>query len=686
MKNILFLLLGTLLFGTAFASPVDSSDTAFPVKLPFKKKVKYADNHFEVGNYFEALELYQELYEDKKEDVYIEHQMAECYRLARDYKNGVKYYKKVASADADDYPSSRFYYGECLQKTGEPEQAKSQYSKFVKADHKGLDDLSRIAKSRIKACEYAMSYQAPADPSHEIIHLDEPLNQPWTDYAPQVLDQKYLYYSSLNNDTATNRRFMKYGMFLSHIYRSELQTDGTWGKGEIIDRPANSDLLHSGNTAFTPDGQKMYFTHCEDNGNNSVTCKILFSKRRGDEWSTPKELSEIVNKPETDNTHPAVAQGPGRKDLLYFVSDREGGKGGYDIWHVEVDANGRASNLTNLDAANTEDNEYTPYYHTKRKLLYFSSAGLPGFGGYDVFKLRGNSEDGWDTPINMGQPVNSTVDDIYFTAGESKKLFYMVSNRPGIIGLKSETCCDDIFKVKDLYKPFFAVSGLAYEKEDSITLSDTKLDAYTIELYDITSGTPKLIKKASSDASGVFFADALSVDRKYSVKFQQEGYFSDTRTFNTMGLEEPDTFSITGGLERIRKDKAYTLSNIYYAYKSTKLTKDSEQALDELYSLMMENPLIIIELSSHTDSIGSDGYNERLSQKRAQSCVDYLTLVKKVPLDRILAKGYGETLPVAPNSLPNGKDNPDGRAKNRRTEYRIVGELEFGGDKVIMKP
>lgn len=319
-----------------------------------------------------------------------------------------------------------------------------------------------------------------------------------------------------------------------------------------------------------------------------------------------------------------------------------------------------------------------PFYYEKSSSLYFSSNGHKGLGGFDIFYAKGSKSE-YEATVNGGYPLNSSADDTYFTTGEDKKTYYLVSNRPGIIGLKSETCCDDIFKAYNNFIPEFAVAGDFISKLNDAT---SPLSGVKVIITDVTDGKETVVSKDSVNATSYIFK--LKPEKKYNIKYQAKDHFPEYVSVSTVGLEDSDTFTYNITLNKIVKNKAYTLAQIYYDYKSAVLREESKVVLDTLYAMLIENPELVIELSSHTDSIGSDSYNDKLSQGRAESCANYL-FSKGIPKDRVVAKGYGERVPVAPNSLPNRKDNPEGRQKNRRTEYKIIGELKNKDDKIIFK-
>jgi OOP family OmpA-OmpF porin len=671
------IIIATLLAGISLSTFAQEEESVLdtprdPLEgLSYKKRLKYADEAFEYGNYFQALDLYKSFLEERPGSNQLYYKIGYCYMEARDYKSAEKYLSQAiesGNTDAQTY----YYKALMLNQQGKYDAAQSTYSKAMQ---KGESPWSEWAKKKRKACDFAKE-QVKDSVNYKITHLEQPINGPYTDYAPKVFNQN-LYYSSLNTDSILNQQFYRENKkHYSRIYMSTKLGDN-WVQGEPLSYPINGSDFHSGNYALTSDGNRVYFTKCQDEGNANVTCKIYQSTKKGGIWSEPIELGSGVNASKANNTHPAVAEGEDF-DILYFSSDRDNGQGGYDIYSAEVGENGKISNVQNLGATiNTSGDEKTPFYNAQKELLYFTSNLHLGLGGFDNFSTE-KTEEGWATPVNLGYPINSSADDQFYATGENKKTYYFVSNRPGIIGLKSETCCDDIFKAKDLFIPVFAVEGNLLEQVDSNTTKP--LQGVTIAVYDVTNGSRTLVSMdtVSSDS----YIRPLKAERKYEVEYKKPGYFAINKDISTMGIEESDTFSTDVAFEKIRKDKSYTLSNIYYAYNSSELNEDSKETLDLLYTILQDNESLVFELSSHTDSIGSKGYNERLSQKRAQACVDYL-LEKGISEDQLIAKGYGESKPIAPNTSSDGTDNPEGRAKNRRTEYRIIGELDHKGDEII---
>ncbi len=215
------------------------------------------------------------------------------------------------------------------------------------------------------------------------------------------------------------------------------------------------------------------------------------------------------------------------------------------------------------------------------------------------------------------------------------------------------------------------LQGIVHEQGDA---EQKPLDNATIALFDITENDKQLVAEMKNLVS-TGYEFTLTPNRKYELKASCAEHFSTYKKFNTVGLESSATMHESIGLTRIEQNKSYRLDNIYYEYASAKLTDASKVVLDSLHRLLTENPKIIIELGAHTDSKGSADYNQKLSQKRAESCVDYL-LEKEIPSERLIPKGYGESEAVASNECIDGSDNPDGRAQNRRTEFKIIGDVK----------
>jgi peptidoglycan-associated lipoprotein len=321
-----------------------------------------------------------------------------------------------------------------------------------------------------------------------------------------------------------------------------------------------------------------------------------------------------------------------------------------------------------------------PYvtYGASFDIRILQSDGRAGFGGYDIYSTTGSTSV-WSVPENVGTPINSSVNDQWYVAQSGGEKGYFVSNRSGIISLKSETCCPDIFTFQYINAINVALRGKIFEKADSGAAKELVGAKITISVVDEESNESVAISEQSSEKGKRYFNN-LKLDKQYKVTASKAGYLSSSIILNTKNITKTDTLLRDLYLSKIDKNKAYRLNNIYYDFDKSNLRESSTKTLDSLYSILVENPLIIIELGSHTDSRGSDEYNLDLSQKRAQSCVDYL-IKKGIAKDRIVPKGYGESKPLQDCSkIPDCPTSSGGDCEchqlNRRTEFKIIGELD----------
>jgi outer membrane protein OmpA-like peptidoglycan-associated protein len=263
---------------------------------------------------------------------------------------------------------------------------------------------------------------------------------------------------------------------------------------------------------------------------------------------------------------------------------------------------------------------------------------------------------------------------------------FVSSNREGSIALKHQYCCFDLYEHKKTIH--LAIDLLVYKSETKHIIknvfdhnkeeyaSKTIIDSTDVKLYlvsDSIGGDDILIKEIPVDKSGKLLLK-LDQGEKYRFIVSRPGYFANGFEFSTKNMTKSDTIFQPVGLHNLSK-QPIIIPNIYYEFDKANLTSESTITIDTtIYKILLENPDIIVEIGSHTDARGSDQYNITLSQKRAESVVNYL-ISKKIEPRRLRAKGYGETKFIAPNEKPDGSDDPDGRQKNRRTEFRIVGEI-----------
>lgn len=659
-----------------------STDFCFAQKkksMSVKDKLKTADRLLQEGIYYSAIDFYKEVAEEQSDNDYVANQLAETYFTTRDYKNAEAWYKKVITIDATKYPKAQYKYAMSLKMQGKYEAAKTEFTAAVKKlEDTPIDGINykKMAKSEISACEFAMKEIKNPKPVR-IKNAGSDINAAYSEFAP-IPNGEDLYYSSFRSDTVISFDDKTKEKFLTQIYK--VKREGSSFSGKIPLPPViNDGENHNGNGTFSLNVKKFYFTRCTSAADNpnKLTCSIYVSELKNDEWQAPSALPKEINDPGSTTTQPAIGVDKTGKEVLYFVSDRkEGGQGGKDIWYSVIGKDGFTPPKNLGKKINTSGDEATPFYDRKFKIFYFSSNGHPGLGGYDIFKSEGNLKK-MTSPENLGFPINSSVDDMYFVADESGR-GYLTSNRIGSMSLKSETCCDDIFVFEWIDKINVAVKGYVFEVGDS---THKPIEGATVSLYSIDKEANENVVMANivTEKDKMYFFDLLP-DKEYRLSASKKGFFSGKGLFleyadiSTKNITKSDTLIADLYLQRMKQNVGYVIKNIYYDFDKATLRSESVSSLDSMLMLLNEHPEIKVELGSHTDSKGTDDYNIKLSQKRAESVVSYL-IQKGIPANRLVAKGYGETQPVALNENADKSDNPEGRQLNRRTEFKIIGEV-----------
>jgi outer membrane protein OmpA-like peptidoglycan-associated protein len=469
-----------------------------------------------------------------------------------------------------------------------------------------------------------------------------------------------------------------------------------------FDTIVNGNNMNTGNGAFSYDRKRFYFSRCEkDPDLGKIICKILVSNLENNEWQQPVELPSIINTKHTSNSMPVIGVSRANSDVIYFVSDRSEGRGGLDIWFSYYDPKkDEWKQPKNCGRKiNTVSDEITPYYNVDTKSLYFSSDRLPTLGGFDIYKAVGEAGN-FSAPQRVQYPISSGYDDLYYVLEDSRERGFFTSNRPGGYSLRHETCCDDIYEF--VYTDFIniAVTGKIFGITDSLffksieqqykndmTIEIDVLDQsndiellynYPVNLYmiDPYSGKERFVKMFETESlSGKYFF-SLEPEMDYIITVKDFNDEEKRLSFTTRNITYSDTLELDALLISTFPKHPIIIQNIYYEFARAELTKQAKATIDKtIYQMMNSFPNIIVEISSHTDSVGSDRLNDKLSQDRAQSVVDYL-ISKGIDKERLTAIGYGRHNPIAPNTNPDGSDNPDGRQKNRRTEFKIIGHLE----------
>ncbi|MBU2020346.1 MAG: OmpA family protein [Bacteroidetes bacterium] len=600
-------------------------------------------------------------------------ELAPLYAATNNYPKAEEYYQKIVNSKySKKHPEALYYLARAQKNNKKYTLANENFLKFKKRASEIDDDpIKKLYKVDLAGIEMAL-IEKKDSVTFVVANLGENINQPHIEFNPIAYGEDGLIYGSFPENT--EKIYSMEGIESVELPKRKLflaeKIEGEWYKMGEFRGPFNSNEADVGNGCFSLDSSRFFFTKCAPDVLGKNICKIYTTELIGSTWSKPELLSDVINMPGFTASHPTIGRESKRNyEVLYFVSDREGSKGGMDIWFSEFDTRKKAYKKARNAGSriNTVGNEMTPFYDLPTKTLYFSSNGHPSFGGLDIFKVVGETSK-WLEVINIGSDINSSADDLDYALKPSGKGGYFVSNRPGGKSLYHATCCDDIYTFENTkYIDITTTICLTDEKGNLLNGKQTVL----LYVQDTTGKT--MIQTLTSEDNCVTFS--LRPEMKYSLEGKKEGYFTNSISLQTNGMVKDQ--NLKQKIQMTEKPlEPVIISDIKYDFDSPNLTPRSKSIIDTTLLLLFKKyPTLQFEISSHTDSKGSDEYNLKLSQKRAESVVNYLKS-KGVPERQMIPRGYGETRPIALNENSDGTDNPQGRDKNRRTEFKIIGEIE----------
>ncbi|MEZ5070397.1 MAG: OmpA family protein [Bacteroidales bacterium] len=522
------------------------------------------------------------------------------------------------------------------------------YFAFPSERTRNREGAERIREKCRFALE-AMKHPVPFRPENLGIGINSKYNEYWPCLS---VDEQTLMF------TVMLPRVPERGMDPRNLHEDFFvaRKSGTeWGIRNNAGPPLNT-LDNEGAHSMTADGKYLYFTAC-NRRDGKGQCDIYLSRLVNGRWSAPVNLGSPVNSGNSEK-HPTVSA-DGR--ILYFASDRPGGKGGYDLW-MSVKQEGRWTAPVNLgDSINTPDMEQSPFIHPDQHSLYFSSSGWPGMGQGDLFLARRKGDGTWSAPRNLGYPINTFSNEIGLSVNARGDRAYFASDR----GSGTDT---DIytFELPPAVKPVL-VSYMTGRTYDARSMKGV---VSVIQLIDLAT-EETVMEMESAEGEGDFLFP-LPTDRDYALNVSAGGYlfYSENFTFSGQhGQNDPLRRDIP--LDRVEVGRAVVLNNIFFEVDSHELLPTSVAELHKILAFLQGNPGIRVEIGGHTDNTGSAAHNQTLSEARARAVVDFLT-GKGIQSPRLEYKGYADRVPVADNTTE------EGRAHNRRTELKIVGSAEQG--------
>lgn len=636
--------------------------------------LKKAYKSYEVGEYYTSADLFKRSLKKIKrrdEKAQVTFLMAECYRLTnQNLKADAKYKQVIRSKYADSI--SYLYAGLVELKINKLRDARKNFEIYLEAHPN-----DPIALNGIIACDSIPAWNKVK--TRYVVKKYDDFNSRNSEFSPAYVGEDFdvIYFTSTREGLAPGKPNGITGQKSTDVFMSRLDSKNNWVDPEPLPDESINTEFDDGVTSFIPSGKKMYFTRASYEEGRSLGTSILVSERSGAKWSEPKQI-KLYTDSLLDSlvfAHPAINND---ETTLYFVSDLEGGYGGMDIWKVKNIA-GKWSSPENLGPQiNTQGNETFPYIR-EDGILYFSSDGFPGLGGLDIYKAEPSIvEDGDDESINWKvtnvlSPINSSYDDFGITFAGSKEYGFFSSNRRDSKGY------DHIYSFIKPELEYFLEGAVRDEKTDD-PLSDA-----VIKLIGNDGTNVKI--KTKKDGS---FSQKLNKNAEYVFLATSRGYLNQKGELSTMGLIDSKTFTNNFSLPSVKKP--IRLNNITYEFGSYELTDTAKASLKNLIEILRDNPNITMEISAHTDMIGEEGANMILSEKRAQSVVTFL-IENKIAKDRLVAKGYGESVPVVADedmakrfsfmketdvlnasfvSRLNASNQEMANQINRRTEFKVL--------------
>ena len=580
--------------------------------------MKKGDKFYAVGEYYDAAAQYRKAYTQtpsKERELKGQRAMklADCYRRILLTNKAITAFNNAVRYKQDD-SLTHFYLGQLHLKNGNYKEAARQFQTAMDSLPQS-DPHWQLAKTGLHSAQMVPQWKKEASPY--TVKRENQFNSRRAEFSPMLAgdDNEQLFFTSTRNQAQGDEYSGITGSKAADIFMAQKDDKGKWGKPQAIDSELNS-AFDEGVCCFSPDGRTMYLTQCKTDANYPRFATIVASSRSDATWSKPTEIT-ISKDTLTSFAHPAVSPDG---EWLYFVSDMPGGLGGYDIWRCRLFGNNEVGTIENLGPlVNTAGDEKFPAFRPNGD-FYFSSDGHPGMGGLDIYILKKGARN-LEHPVG---PLNSQGDDFGMTFEGRYNRGYFSSNRGDTRGY------DHIYS---FYNPEIVqtVKGWVYE-QDGYELT-------AAQVYMVGNDGTNLKLSVRGDGS---FTQEIKPGVDYVFLGTCKGFLNHQEQLRVEPVTKSEEYVLQFPLANI--SAPVLIENIFYDFDKATLRPESQTALDELVNLLNENPNITIELSAHTDYKGSDQYNERLSQRRAESVVNYL-IAHGIASDRLTPKGYGEGKP-----------------------------------------
>lgn len=634
-----------------------------------QKALKKADELFEAHQYYAAVNYYKQAFSsvDKDKKGLVLYKTGLASQEINDVKAAETYYQKAIAANFDD-PTVYLRLAEVLKMQMKYPEAIAEYKNYrAKGGNAKKADLGE------KSCELAQQWKD--NPLRYKVENMSLINSKEADYSPSFADKKYqtIIFTS-RRDGALGGQDQTTGINHSDIFETKVDKNGKWSTPVLLP-PAVATPVNEGQGWISKKGDMIFFTRCPEDKGVENKCHIYMCRKQGSTWGEAQKLPFNIDS--VNFAHPCLSADT---KTLYFTSKMSGGYGGADIWMCTFDAKSNAwGQPKNLGpTVNTEGNEMYPTVTDDNKRLYFASDFHPGMGGLDIFMAEAGADGKFSKPVeNMKYPINSSFDDFGLIYEGKKNRGYFTSNREGGKG------SDDIWSFS-LPPLSFVVKGICISKGSDRTKAGK---GEPVELVKVKAiGSDGSITEVVTPKAGTYnfklkekttYTITTTTDRATkSPTFMKLGYLAskDQRVITTVGLDQSKDFVADFELSPVEPD--IRMPQVLYELGKADLLPQSKDSLNFLYQILADNPTIVCELTAHTDSQGDDASNMKLSQARAESCVNYLVNEKKIAPARLKAKGMGESQPLVTDAtIAKAKTQQEKdalHALNRRTEFRIL--------------
>lgn len=616
------------------------------------------DNAVKQKNFYGAAKLYEEALKQDSKMYDVVWKTAEAYRMDNDYANALVHYKTLVDKAEDKYPNATYHYAQMLKSNEDFMRAQYFFKRFItlskKDGFKGDKTNAEQAEQEILNCEYAWKQQNHPQ-AVEIKHADDGMNSVYSDFGASLSSGKVLF-SSIRPENDSVKTYT------SKIYSTEVDNFANVTSVDL-DVLSPADIS---NPYISNDGKKMYFSITDDFANGNTY--IYMCTRNGDGWSEPQKLPDKINTPGYNSTQPYLVEYGSRPDILLWSSNRPGGEGGYDIYSCEILPDGSFGSVKNIgrpiiedkrfaeftdtvSMINTPGDEITPFYNLIDSTLYFSSNHYKTIGAFDIFATKGNFRI-WSEIQNLGYPINSAQNDIYYKIYPEEGIAFLTSNRKGALAQTHQSCCNDIF--------YYNIEKFVSEEERLAMETE-------IRIATLTQRTKLLVPIS------LYFHNDIPNPNSWDTVTTQN--YSDTY-FSYMQMQEKYRREFSKGLDRTRREQATDSIDVFFS----NMVEENYNRLIEFTKMMKEllesGQKIAITIKGFTSPLNTVEYNNNLAKRRISSLVNYFNEYENGVLRQYIENGQIEYKFVAFGKTMAAANVSDDRSDQRNSVYNPAAARE----------